>query len=41
MAVSAKVGNGREIIQFGISVCLEVQEINFRCNLKVNMNMNS
>ena len=30
MAVSTAVGTGREIIQFGITVFLEAQEMNFR-----------
>ena len=37
MAVSATFGTGREIIQFGISVFLEAQEINFRATAKVKM----
>ena len=37
MAVSATFGTGREIIQFGISVFLEAQEINFRATVKVKM----
>ena len=37
MAVSATFGTGREIIQFGIWVFLEAQEINFRATAKVKM----